>query len=379
MSYVIEPISLSQYREAVRVRDLTDPGHGCHAMQLLVTAMHRSLAEATGARVRVHRANPVVPIEDNYDRLLYPHDGKARDARYTRYLSDRLLLRTQTSAMIPSLLAELDLGPRDDVLLVCPGIVYRRDQIDRLHSGEPHQLDLWRLRAGAPLSARDLNEMVGLVLEAAMPGVGQRTLPALHPYTTAGLQIEVCPDPHESAGWVEVGECGLAHPALLEAAGLRSDVTGLAMGLGLDRLLMLRKGIDDIRLLRSPDPRIADQMLDLSPYRAVSRMPAVRCDLSVMVAAETSVEELGDRVREGLGALAGVVELLAVRAETPYAKLPPQARARMGARPDQKNLLVHVVLRHLGRTLTRPEANELRNRIYRLIHRGTRDELCGSD
>jgi len=379
MSSTIEPISLSQYRQAVRVRDLTDPGHGGHAMQLLVAAIHRHLGEATGARVCVHRANPVVPIEDNYDRLLYPSDGKARDARHTRYLSDRLLLRTQTSAMIPSLLPELELGPGDDVLLVCPGIVYRKDQIDRLHSGEPHQLDLWRLRAGARLTQHELSEMVGLVLDVALPGVVWRTLPASHPYTTAGLQIEVCPNSRASARWVEVGECGLAHPTLLETAGVGSDISGLAMGLGLDRLLMLHKGIDDIRLLRSRDPRVARQMLDLSPYRPVSRMPPLRCDLSVMVDEETSAEELGDRVRAGLGALADAVESLAVRAETPYAKLPAAARARMGALPEQKNLLVRVVLRHLGRTLTRAEAGELRNRIYRLIHRGTRDELIELD
>src|SRR6187401_750501 len=183
MSHSIEPIELAAYRESVSVRDLTDPGQGPHAMQLLVEAIHARLAEVTGARVRVHRANPVVPIEDNYDRLLYPSEGKARDARHTRYLSDRLLLRTQTSAMIPSLLPELELGPGDDVLLVCPGIVYRKDQIDRLHSGEPHQLDLWRLRAGAPLTQQELSEMVGLMLDVALPGVARRTLPASHPYT----------------------------------------------------------------------------------------------------------------------------------------------------------------------------------------------------
>lgn len=378
MSNAIEPITLEQYRAAVRVRDLTDPGQGGHAMQLLVGAIHAQLAKATGASVRVHRQNPVVPIEDNYDRLLYPNEGKARDARYTRYLSDRLLLRTQTSAMIPSLLAELELEAGADVILVCPGIVYRRDQIDRLHSGEPHQLDLWRLRAGRPLAQDDLTEMVALVLEAALPESTHRTLPASHPYTVGGLELQVGVERAQGTDWVEVGECGRAHPALLEAAGLPSDVTGLALGLGLDRLLMLRKGIDDIRLLRSNEPRVAEQMLDLKPYRAVSRMPPVRCDLSVMVAQDVTAEALGGRVRERLGSLAEAVELVAVRSETPYAELPQQARERMGALPGQKNVLVHVVLRHPTRTLSRGEANELRDGIYLSIHRGTRQELIGT-
>lgn len=377
MSPALEPITLAQYREAMRVRDLTDPGHGPHAMQLLVAAIQAELARATRARVLVHRANPVVPIEDNYDRLLYPSEGKARAARYTRYLSDRLLLRTQTSAMIPDLLAELELGPGEDVILVCPGIVYRRDQIDRLHSGEPHQLDLWRLRAGEPLTRRDLAELVALVLAAALPGAGHYVLPASHPYTTDGLEIQACPAGAHNSDSVEVGECGLAHPALLRAAGLGNAVTGLALGLGLDRLLMLRKGVDDIRLLRSPDPRVAEQMRDLEAYRAVSRMPPLRCDLSVMVAPEATAETLAEELRERLGALAEAVEVLTVRSETPYSELPRQARDRMGALPGQKNVLVHLILRHLTRTLSRAEANELRDLIYLTLHRGTRQELIG--
>jgi len=376
MSHSIEPIELAAYREAVSVRDLTDPGQGPHAMQLLVERIHARLAEVTGARVRVHRANPVVPIEDNYDRLLYPSEGKARDARHTRYLSDRLLLRTQTSAMIPSLLEQLELGPAEDLLLVCPGIVYRRDQIDRLHSGEPHQLDLWRLRAGRPLTEHDLTEMVALVLEAALPGLGHHTLPASHPYTTDGLQIEVCP---RAGTWVEVGECGLAHPRLLEASGLGPGVSGLALGLGLDRLLMLRKGIEDIRLLRSKDPRIEKQLLTLDPYQPVSRMPPVRCDLSVMVTLETTAEQLGDQVRQTLGKAADVIEELVIRGETPYSELPLGAVKRMGALPGQKNVLLHAVLRHLERTLSRTEANELRDRIYMAVHRGSELELIGTD
>lgn len=376
MSHSIEPIALAAYREAVSVRDLTDPGQGPHALQLLVHTLQARLAQSTGARVSVHRANPVVPVEDNYDRLLYPSDGRARDSRHTRYLSDRLLLRTQTSAMIPALLDRLELRDGEDVLLVCPGIVYRKDQIDRLHSGEPHQLDLWRLRAGRVLTPHDLALLVALVLDATLPTVAYRSTPAWHPYTTDGLQIEVC---SRGGTWVEVGECGLAHPRLIEAAGLGPNVSGLALGLGLDRLLMLRKGIDDIRLLRSRDPRIEKQLLDLEPYQPVSRMPPVRCDLSVMVALETTAEQLGDQVRQTLGKAAEVIEELAIRAETAYSELPPAAVKRMGALPGQKNVLLRVVLRHLERTLSRAEANELRDRIYLAVHRGTELELIGTE
>jgi tRNA synthetases class II core domain (F)/Ferredoxin-fold anticodon binding domain len=190
--------------------------------------------------------------------------------------------------------------------------------------------------------------------------------PGVHPYTLGGRQVDVCWE----GEWIEVAECGLAHPEVLQRAGL-AGWSGLALGMGLDRLLMLRKGIPDIRLLRSTDPRIAGQMTDLAPWRPVSTMPPVRRDLSVAVEADDTAEELGDRVREALGPDADAVEEVGVLAETRYDRLPAQARARLGIRPGQKNVLVRVVLRHLERTLPDEEANRMRDRIYAALHRGS--------
>jgi phenylalanyl-tRNA synthetase alpha chain len=360
---LLTPDSLAR---ALALRDLADPAQGRHAMQDLLRALTQALAASWRCPVRVERASPVVSVADNYDRLHYPPDGAARDARYTRYVTPDTLLRTQTSALLPPLLRRLSSAPPPDVLLACPGLVYRRDVIDRLHTGEPHQVDLWRIRTGPPLGPADLDRMIALVAAAVAPGRAVRVLPASHPYTVGGRQIDV----EDGAGWVEIGECGLALPALLAEAGLPAGTTGLAMGLGLDRLLMLRKGIDDIRLLRSADPRIAGQLLDLAPYRPVSRQPPIRRDLSVAVAAAASPEELGDRVREALGTRAREVEAVEVVGETPGEALSATARARLGLRPGQKNVLLRVVLRSPERTLTDPEANQLRDAVYAAVHEG---------
>jgi phenylalanyl-tRNA synthetase alpha chain len=361
-------LSAEELRRALSVRDLTDPTSGPHALQQLVEAALEALRQAWGCAVRVHRQSPIVSIADNYDRLHYPPGGAARDARYTRYVCDTALLRTQTSAMIPGLLRHLAEAPPEDVLLACPGLVYRRDCIDRMHTGEPHQMDLWRVRRGAPLGVSDLREMIDTVVRALLPGRELRVEPARHPYTTDGLQIDV----RDGEQWVEIGECGLALPALLAENGLEPGLTtGLAMGLGLDRILMLRKGLDDIRLLRSADPRIASQMLDLEPYRPVSSMPAVRRDLSLVLGEEDTPEELGDAVRAALGARADLVESVEVRSETPYGALPAAAVARLGIAPGQKNVLLRVVLRALDRTLTHEECNVLRDDIYAALHRGS--------
>jgi len=367
-------LSLAAYREAVGLRDLTDEGQGPHALQLLVRAATTALSEAWGVPCLVHRANPVIPIEDNYDRLGYPPEGVARDARYTRYVSERLLLRTQTSAMVPDALRRLELSEaRSDWLLACPGMVYRRDEIDRQHCGEPHQLDLWRVRRGPELGSEELSQMIALLVSALLPGARYRTTAARHPYTLDGRQIDV-----ELGGdWVEIGECGRTHPRVLRGAGLAVPPhSGLALGLGLDRILMLRKGIPDIRLLRSRDPRIAAQMRDLEPYRSVSAMPPVRRDLSLCVDAGCDAEVLGDRIRNALRDDACAIEELAILSETPYADLPAQAVLRMGMRPGQKNVLVRLVIRDYERTLTDREANRLRNRAYDAVHEGSRREVA---
>lgn len=368
-------LSPEAVERALALRDLTDPAQGPHAMQLLVDAAVRALADAWGAPVRVERAHPVVTVADNYDALLYPPGGAARDARYTRYLTRDTLLRTQTSAMIPPLLRRLAAAPPDDVVLACPGLVWRRDRIDRLHVGEPHQLDLWRIRRGAPLAGAELDDMIRRVIGAVAPGRELRTERTVHPYTAGGLEVYV----RAGDEWIEVAECGVAHPRLLRDAGLPLEVSGLAMGLGLDRLLMLAKGIEDIRAIRSADPRVAEQLLDLSPYRPVSRHPPVRRDLSLAVGERLTSEELGDRVREALGAHVADVESIELLSEAWAAELAEPARERLGLLAGQKNALVRITLRAVGRTLTDQEANRLRDEVYAALHEGSRAEwACGA-
>jgi phenylalanyl-tRNA synthetase alpha chain len=294
-------LTAGQLARDLALRDLTDPNGGAHAVQLLVDRAADALVTAWGCRQRRSRGSRIVAIADNYDNLGFTAAAASRDSRYTRYIDGWRMLRSHATAMIPPALRALAADNVDDVLLVCPGIVYRRDAIDRLHTGTPHQLDLWRI-CRRPVATDDMDEMVRLLIDALLRGTSYRAEPRIHSYTLDGRQIDV----HAGGEWVEVGECGLAHPNVLTRAGL-AGLYGLALGLGLDGLLMLRKGIPDIRLLRSTDRRIADQMLDLAPYRPVSTMPAVSRDLSVAVDATDAIEDLGDRVRV-LGEHADAVE-----------------------------------------------------------------------
>lgn len=378
-------LSLTELNSALTLRDLTDPAAGAHAMQLLLAGVVSALERLWNVPSETHRLNPLVATADNYDRLGYSPADVTRDSRYSRHVSPTVMLRSHTSAGIPALLDSLR-GEQGlyDRLHVLPGLVYRRDAVDRTHVGAPHQADLWRLKARGLLGPADLQSMMAAVVEAVLPeadypGVQWRSTPSTHSYTAAGRQLDVLVTlPDGRSEWLELAECGLVAAPVLRSSGLDPRRwAGLALGMGLDRAVMLRKGIDDIRLLRSENPEIRAQLLDLAPYRPVSLMPAVRRDLSLVLAdpAEADVELLGDRARGALGTDADVLAALEIKAVTPTAELPPAAVDRLRMAPGDVNVLLRLVLQPLDRTLTGEEANRLRDRVYVALHRGKVQEL----
>ena len=375
----------AELQTALALRDLSDPAQGPHAMSLLLADVTAALERLGGIGVETHRLSPLVATADNYDRLGYSPDDVTRDSRYSRHVSPTVMLRSHTSAGVPALLDSLrhEMGHYDR-LHALPGLVYRRDSIDRTHVGAPHQVDLWRLKARGLLGSAELDRMMAAVVEAVLPAalypdVQWRATPARHHYTDTGRQLDVLvSQPDGSREWLELAECGLVAAQVLRGSGLDPRRwAGLALGLGLDRALMLRKGIRDIRLLRSENPDILAQLLDLHPYRPVSVMPEVRRDLSLVLgsAAEADVELLGDRARTALGAESDVLAALEVRAVTAAPELPPAAVERLRLAPGQVNVLLRLVLQPLDRTLTDGEANLLRDRVYLALHRGRGLEL----
>ena len=360
-------LSKKALKKALDKRDLTDPNEGEHAIQLLISEITETLKKAWSCQVHVYRQSPIVSVQENYNRLHYPADGPARAERYTRYVCEEALLRTSTTAMVPPALSKLQQSLTGEDLIVCPGLVYRRDSIDRLHLGEIHQMDLWRV-SEKTLTGIDLCEMINLIISTVLPGRKYRLESRTHPYTLEGLQMDVSYE----GNWVEIGECGLAHPDILqENLPERPELSGLAMGLGLDRILMIRKGLKDVRLIDSNHPQISAQMLDLSPYREVSVMPSVKRDISLVVDRDLTLEEIGDLVREELGERANWVEDVDLIGDSSYEDLPQQVIQKLGMNPTQKNILLRIELKALDRTLMDRECNEVRNQIYALLHKGT--------
>ncbi|MEV4776824.1 hypothetical protein [Microbacterium sp. LWH12-1.2] len=362
----------AQLHRALNLRDLTNPAQGAHAIQALLGSVATALQSEWGNTVRYVRSTPIVPVSENYDRLGYDAGDVTRARRYTRYISPTVMLRSHTSADLPRALEDYAGRSEVDELIVTPGLAYRRDQVDRSHVGEPHQVDLWRIRSTPETDDADMITMIERLVQAVLPGAEWKTTDATHPYTVGGRQIDVLHD----GEWLELAECGRIHPEVLRGSGLDPERwSGLALGMGLERALMLRKGIPDIRYLRSEDPRIATQMLTLEPWQHVSPLPASRRDISVVMPSAEDEETLGDRIRTALGDDADVIESVDVLSRTTHEELPVAARSRLGTRDGQVNLLLRIVLRPIDRTLTSDQANAIRNTIYRAVHEGPVLEL----
>ena len=352
------------------IPDLTDPKNGIHAVNIVVSnikqAMETSYAETIIEEVR---SNPEVSVKENFDDLLFPVDNAGRSSRYTRYVTEDIILRTHTSAAIPNWLRKASRDGVNDTIVVLPGMCYRRDVVDKIHCGEPNQMDVWRIKHGNPHFGRlDLIHLIETILNSVIPGYKYRANEMKHPYTINGLEVEVL----VNENWLEVLECGEAHPVVLRNAGLDpQEYSGLALGMGLDRLVMITKEIDDIRILRSSDPRIKRQMTNLDKFMKVSDQPATKRVLSYSTSMDKTEEDVCEEIRDELGLEAVYIEEIQY-SEISYEQLPIKARENLGIRPDQKNVVATLVFRSPEGSLQRPMVNEWMQRLYPKLNKGER-------
>lgn len=199
----------------------------------------------------------------NFTALNIPDDHPARDAQDTFWLKDGSLLRTHTSPVQVRALQKYGAPFRG----VVPGKVFRYESTDASHDHTFHQME--GLMIDRDISVANLIA----VMKTLLQGIFQREVqirlrPGFFPFVEPGFELDlrclicegkgcsVC----KQSGWVELIPCGMVHPEVLRQGGVDPDIySGFAFGLGLSRLVMMKYGIDDIRLLMSSDIRFLQQ------------------------------------------------------------------------------------------------------------------------
>ncbi|MFW5858541.1 MAG: phenylalanine--tRNA ligase subunit alpha [Planctomycetota bacterium] len=190
----------------------------------------------------------------NFTRLNIPDDHPARDAQDTFWLDNGKLLRTHTSSVQARVYPELQPPLRKVVV----GKVFRYEEVDATHDNTFTQVEGFLVDEGITVAhlVGTLQTMIHGVLQR--DDVEVRLRPSFFPFVEPGFEVDVrCPsEGGRLAQWIELLGCGMVHPRVLELGQIDPERhTGFAFGLGLERLAMVRHGIDDIRLFNGADLR----------------------------------------------------------------------------------------------------------------------------
>ena len=199
----------------------------------------------------------------NFEALNLPKDHPARDMQDTFYITENILLRTQTSPVQVRTMEK----QKPPIRIISPGRVYRSDAVDATHSPLFHQIEGLVVDRGVTMA--DLKGTLETVIKSMY---GQdcvlRFRPHHFPFTEPSAEVDVqCFNCHgegcrlcKGEGWIELLGCGMVHPKVLSNCGIDPEVySGFAFGMGLERLVMRKYSIDDMRLFYENDVRFLSQ------------------------------------------------------------------------------------------------------------------------
>lgn len=199
----------------------------------------------------------------NFEALNLPPDHPARDTQDTFYITDNILLRTQTSSVQVHVMEQ----QKPPIRVISPGRVFRSDAIDATHSPLFHQVEGLVVDKGITMA--DLKGTLELLMQRLYSDDCKiRLRPHHFPFTEPSAEVDVmCYNCYgkgcrlcKGEGYIELLGAGMVHPKVLEGCGIDSNVySGFAFGLGLERIVMRRYNIQDMRLLFENDYRFLEQ------------------------------------------------------------------------------------------------------------------------
>lgn len=297
----------------------------------------------------------IITVEQNFDWLNTPADHPSRRETDTYYLDDQHLLRTQMTAMWSFYLKDKEVLSRlereGEVAVLAPGIVFRKDEIDRHHFPAFHQIDglLICKKSKKIITQQDLKDVqIDLAQGVFGKDIEYKFLDDTFPYTVESLEMDIM----FNGNWLEVNGAGLVNPAVLKNFGLDPEIyNGWAFGFG-ERLAMIKMNIPDIRILWSDDPRITRQFKDInSKFKEVSKYPPVVRDISFIINKDVNLNNYYEIVRDFADNLIEEVKLLDEYEDD----------VKFGL--DKKSYTFRITYRSPERTLTNEEVNEIQDKI----------------
>lgn len=237
----------------------TKPGHK-HPLSQMITEINSIFAEIGF----VFAEGPEAETEHyNFDQLNFPKDHPARDMQDTFWLKESdtkesMVMRTHTSPVQVRYLENHE----PPVRVIVPGKVFRNEATDATHEAQFYQLEGLYVDKGVHLG--HLKGTIEYFFSKFFSGeVEVRFRPSFFPFVEPGVEVDMMltgSDSKLANKWIEVMGAGMVHPNVLKAAGVDPTVySGFAFGIGIDRLGVMKYGIDDIRHLYSGDLRFVNQ------------------------------------------------------------------------------------------------------------------------
>jgi phenylalanyl-tRNA synthetase alpha chain len=220
-----------------------------------------------GLGFAVHDGPDIEHEANNFTKLGFPPDHPATDMQDSFWTTSGHLLRTHTSNIQVRAMSQF----KPPMAFIAPGTVFRRDD-DATHSPMFHQLEAFLIDKDVSLA-----HLKGVLAEFAErmygPGTPVRLRPSYFPFVSPGAEVDIgcvfCKRPDDTragcnlckhTGWIEILGCGMIHPVVFEHCGIDPEQwTGFALGMGLERIAILRYGINNIKLFFENDPRFLEQ------------------------------------------------------------------------------------------------------------------------
>ncbi len=196
----------------------------------------------------------------NFEMLNLPKNHPARDMQDSFYITNELLMRTQTSPVQAREMLKAE--GRGPIKIICPGKVYRRDNDDATHSHQFTQIE--GLVVDKNITFSDLKGTLEYLIKSLFGENKKiRLRPSFFPFTEPSVEVDISwgnEDDEENIKWLEILGAGMVHPNVLKMAGFNpEEYSGFAFGMGPERIAMLKYGISDIRSFYTNDIRFLEQ------------------------------------------------------------------------------------------------------------------------